>query len=63
MVVWRDCLVGCGAATGGGGNVISCNNCGGDIVAEQIYSDDYTCLILTCKECGKILDKEWRRKI
>jgi hypothetical protein len=41
---------------------MNCNRCTGEIVAETIDAGSYDCCVLSCSECGTIVDKTWNKK-
>jgi hypothetical protein len=43
--------------------MVNCHDCGGVVVAQEVPGDEFICLILSCSDCEKIINKEWRRKI
>ena len=41
---------------------MKCIKCSGEITAETIDAGSYDCCILSCFDCGTIVDKTWNKK-
>ena len=41
---------------------MNCKKCGGGLIAETMDAGSYDCCILSCSECGTIVDKTWNKK-
>jgi|TARA_R110002020_G_scaffold128543_3_gene288106 hypothetical protein len=41
---------------------MNCKKCGGGLIAETMDAGSYDCCILSCRECGVLIDKTWNKK-